>query len=516
MTAEKGKSIQRVRIAAQIFFLILFFFLLFKTGAAPATRFGFSTAFFYIDPLILLASILATQKLIPIFLLALVPFLLTFIWGRFFCSWVCPFGAIHQFFTWLARKTGRRKGAVDRRPLRIKYILLIVFLVASLFGTQLVGWLDPFSFLTRSSAVSVLPGMNFLLQRGLQVGAGDAGIVARVVKPLYEFVRKTVLTGKQRTFTQPLLIGFVLMLVLYLNFYRRRFFCNSICPLGAFYGIFARYSLIHLKTTGECKGCNACANHCTYYGSPYQDYLKSECLLCFNCVADCPHSAVAVEWPRSLKKSRPAVDIGRRRMFASLGSGLALAAFPAIAVFQKSKFHEFIRPPGSVREKDFLKKCIRCGECMQVCPTNAIHPALLRTGMQGIWSPILVPVNGYCEYECNKCTQVCPTKAIGKLTLEEKKKFKIGTAVVNRSLCYTYADGYNCAVCEEHCPVPEKAIRFRSVDVYNFRGKLKKVNQIYVVPDLCIGCGICENVCPRIDSPAIAIGAEEEQRETGE
>ena len=215
--------------------------------------------------------------------------------------------------------------------------------------------------------------MNFLLQRGLQVGAGDAGIVARVVKPLYEFVRKTVLTGKQRTFTQPLLIGFVLMLVLYLNFYRRRFFCNSICPLGAFYGIFARYSLIHLKTTGECKGCNACANHCTYYGSPYQDYLKSECLLCFNCVADCPHSAVAVEWPRSLKKSRPAVDIGRRRMFASLGSGLALAAFPAIAVFQKSKFHEFIRPPGSVREKDFLKKCIRCGECMQVCPTNAIR-----------------------------------------------------------------------------------------------------------------------------------------------
>jgi ferredoxin len=151
---------------------------------------------------------------------------------------------------------------------------------------------------------------------------------------------------------------------------------------------------------------------------------------------------------------------------------------------------------------------------MEVCPTNLLQPALFETGVEGLWTPILNPQTGYCEYECRKCTQVCPTDAIMELTLEEKKKFKIGTAVVDRNRCYTYADGYNCAVCEEHCPVPEKAIRFREVNVWNFRGELVKVKQIYVVPDLCIGCGICQHVCPRSDSPGIVNTAEEEQRES--
>jgi MauM/NapG family ferredoxin protein len=252
-----------------------------------------------------------------------------------------------------------------------------------------------------------------------------------------------------------------------------------------------------------------------------------------NCLKDCPVAAIEVRWglPRPTEvPAQPVVkstdvavlppkgtDVAvlppRRQFLAALGCGMAVAALPQIASGKKAKAHPFIRPPGAVAEEEFLQKCVRCGACMQACPTNAIQPAVFQAGLDGLWTPLIVPRSGYCEYECHRCTQVCPTRALKRLTLDEKKLFKIGTAVINRSTCYTYADGYNCAVCEEHCPVPEKAIRLREVEVHTFRGKVKKVRQVYVVPDLCIGCGICESVCPRTDAPAIVVGAEEEQRE---
>ena len=321
------------------------------------------------------------------------------------------------------------------------------------------------------------------------------------------------MTWKQRTFLMTSSIGLIFLGLLLLNLYCRRFFCNYLCPLGALYGLLAKYSLFHLPLNQNCTHCGVCTNHCTYYGGPDKDYLKSECLVCFNCLSNCPVAAIDVSFGLPRAGQRQALAPERRKFLAAIGCGMAMAAMPQIAVSKKIKTHSFIRPPGAVAEKEFLKKCVRCGACMQACPTNAIQPAVLQAGLDGLWTPVIIPVNGYCEYECVRCTRVCPTHAITSLTLAEKKQFKIGTAVINRSNCYTYADGYNCAVCEEHRPVPDKAIKFREVEVNNFRGKLKKVKQIYVVPDLCIGCGICENVCPRTDAPAIAVGAEEEQRE---
>jgi polyferredoxin len=513
VNAKKGKQWQRLRVSCQILFIVFFFFLLLKSGRAETSFLPFSGFFFYLDPLFLWVNI-CSGPLLNIFLLALLPVFLTLVFGRFFCGWICPFGTLQQFFTWLGTRRKQNKIALSHQALRWKYLLLIVLLVASLFATQWLGWLDPFSLLTRSSSVALYPGLNFLVQHSLEIGANNQKLGGKIIKPLYDFSRDFLLTGKQRTFLMATGIGWLFIGLLLLNLYRRRFFCNYLCPLGALYGLLAKYSLFHLPLNQNCTHCGACTMHCTYYGGPDKDYLKSECLVCLNCLSDCPFAAIDVRFELPRTGQIPALAPERRKLLGAIGCGLAVAAMPQIAVNKKMKAHPFIRPPGAVVEKDFLKRCIRCGACMQACPTNAIQPAVFQAGLEGLWTPVIIPVNGYCEYECYRCTQVCPTQAIAKLTLAEKKLFKIGTAVINRSTCYTYADGYNCAVCEEHCPVPDKAIKFREVELYNFRGKLKKVQQIYVVPDLCIGCGICENVCPRTDAPAIVVGAEEEQRET--
>jgi MauM/NapG family ferredoxin protein len=172
-----------------------------------------------------------------------------------------------------------------------------------------------------------------------------------------------------------------------------------------------------------------------------------------------------------------------------------------------------IRPPGSLPEEEFLDRCIRCGECMKVCPTNGLHPTLFEAGLEGIGTPILVPALGYCDYECNACSQVCPTGAIRPIPLAEKKELKIGTAYFNKNKCYPWNENLNCLVCEEHCPTPEKSIKFWDVEVLEQEtNKVITVKRPYVVTEICIGCGICETKCPLKDEPGIRVTARAEAR----
>jgi MauM/NapG family ferredoxin protein len=187
---------------------------------------------------------------------------------------------------------------------------------------------------------------------------------------------------------------------------------------------------------------------------------------------------------------------------AGLGAGLLCKAQPAMT--KRDLNPAFLRPPGALAEDEFLSKCIRCGECMKVCPTNAIQPAMLETGMQGMWSPLLKMRLGYCEYKCNMCTQVCPTGAIKALTLEKKQKTKIGLSMVDKSRCLAYAYGKECQVCHDHCPLSDKAIVQVEATV-SVGSKTLTIKQPQVDAKLCIGCGICENKCPVKGQAAIRV-----------
>ena len=208
------------------------------------------------------------------------------------------------------------------------------------------------------------------------------------------------------------------------------------------------------------------------------------------------------------------LDLGRRSLLVagSAGIGGVLLGRTSAQGGGRTWNPALIRPPGSVAEGEFLGKCIRCGECMKVCPTNAIQPAFAEGGITGLWTPVLKMKLGYCEYECNLCSQVCPTHAIQGISLEEKQKIRIGTAFFDRNRCLPWASARTCIVCEEHCPTPKKAIWFQEVQVITPDGAYITVKQPHVNLDLCVGCGICENKCPIADQRGVYVTSVGETR----
>lgn len=182
-----------------------------------------------------------------------------------------------------------------------------------------------------------------------------------------------------------------------------------------------------------------------------------------------------------------------------LGVGL-LRSVPSVLL----PHNWLIRPPGA-REDDILSKCIRCGECIRVCPTGGLQPGLGVAGWEGLWTPVLVPRLGYCDYSCNACGQVCPTEAIPRLDLEQKRQTVIGLAYIDRDRCIPWADGRDCIVCEEMCPVPDKAIFLEERTLTAALGGATTVRCPHVIRERCIGCGICEAKCPIKGEAAIRV-----------
>jgi len=218
--------------------------------------------------------------------------------------------------------------------------------------------------------------------------------------------------------------------------------------------------------------------------------------------------------------SAPAVPARRAVLGGLLGFsffGFARSSGDSDRNFNKN----VIRPPGSVEEKEFLARCIKCDQCIRVCPTNVLQPALLTAGVEGIWTPILNNRLGYCELNCTLCGQVCPTGAIQRITIEEKTgvgpfaaqgPVRTGTAFYDRGRCLPWAMDTPCLVCQEVCPVSPKAIYSKEVTVTKRDGTKITLGQPYVDPSKCIGCGICEHECPVVDEAAIRVTAIGETR----
>jgi MauM/NapG family ferredoxin protein len=225
-------------------------------------------------------------------------------------------------------------------------------------------------------------------------------------------------------------------------------------------------------------------------------------------MVDCTREGVAFrwQWPHWKPARWHDYDPGRREVLSGLGVaavGVALAGVEPITERQPATL---VRPPGATLT-DFTTLCVRCSECVRVCPTQGLQPSLFEGGLQNLLTPRLVSRLGYCDYSCNACGEVCPTGALPRLALEQKRATVMGLARVDQNRCLPWAYGIPCIVCEEACPTPDKAIRLEETEVLNGQGERVTVQQPYVLQELCIGCGICEYQCPMGGEAAIRVFA---------
>lgn len=531
-------SATRLRTITQACFFALFLFLLLRTDfrASPSASpddlrlTSPVSLFFQLDPLVAISNALASRALYRGLLWGLVTLIPTLFLGRFFCGWVCPMGSLNHFFGSWKSESKRGKQLIDSNRYKswqaTKYYILVAVLVAALFGTAIVGWFDPFSLLTRSLGLSILPGLNYLTNSILHAAESSQFFVVRglggVVHALLNY---TVLSLKQSHFRQGFFLGLLFVLILALNFRVTRFFCRALCPLGALLGLVSRWSILGLqKNPAACDDCNRCLLRCQGGDDPIGGvpWRKSECLLCLNCLGACPHDGLEFKFfPAG--KILEAPSLKRRKVLTGLAAGAAiLPLMRSTTSFAAEKNDRRIRPPGALDESDFLARCVRCGECMKVCPNNALHPSFSEAGLEGLWTPVLVPRIGYCEPSCVLCSQACPTGAIWEITPKakawavgvssESKPIHIGTAFYDRGRCLPWAMAVDCIVCEEWCPTSPKAIYLQSAEVIDAKGQTKTLKQPRVDPERCVGCGACEYACPLQDHPAVYVTSIGESR----
>lgn len=483
----------------QLVFLALFVSLLIATCWKPSGEAPAPPLLLRLDPfLMLMAALSPAHRFLPYFLPALVLVALTVALGRFFCGWVCPLGTTIDLcdrLLWRRRSKGR-EGA--NRP-TVKYYLLAGSLVAALFGTQIGWFFDPIPLLTRTTATVLFPigqvVYNFLVVAG---------------RPVLRLAGIRIYPSPVHEFSLSLGIMALFLTVIGLSYFSRRYWCRTICPLGALLALVGRWGLWRRWVTG-CVRCTRCVGECKMGAIAKEEpshTRASECILCYDCVT-CPRPGIVhIGLARHTEGHLTATEATRRQFLAATGLGLAYGASVATGVSRRPLRDDLIRPPGAVRrrpggaleqlsEEEFRAACVRCGNCMKACVTGGLQPALWEAGFDGIYTPVLVPTIGPCEQNCNACGDVCPSGALQHFSLDEKKNIQIGRANVDRGMCLSWRPGplYKlCLVCDEHCP-------WDAIHVLDDNGQKRPT----VDEEKCVGCGICENRCPVTPEKAIRV-----------
>lgn len=512
---------------------------------------------FQLDPLTHLWLIITRQPLQSVgWAVAALVFWAVF--GRIFCGWVCPLGTMLDFSRWFTKwfqrifrlypkalqssgssvrgkrngMTGTHSGRMDSSALKLpgslNLWLLGVMLTLAAFKMPLIWVFDPIVLSFKFITVALWPAVD------RPVRAAYTALDGRFYAEDFwygvsRFFNRFILPYREPTYVDALLIVLFVLTLFILENHHRRWWCKYICPLGAMLRISYFVSPIKRRILDGCSACTLCEAECHFSGDDIHD-----CFYCMECIERCPTGKLTFlpggklarfdqsetgELSESKKEdttrngmrekiqgiNASKLKINRRAFLGSIAAGVVV--YPFLEVFnQKIRLPiDFIRPPGALGEQEFLERCIKCGQCLKVCLTNGLQPALFEAGLDGLWTPRLISRMGYCEYECNLCGKVCPTGAIQSLPLEDKKEAVIGTAYLNTDRCIPFVTDKPCIVCEEHCPIEDKAIKLYDVEAVREDGTRYIISRPKVIQERCTGCGICEFVCPLEGEAAIRI-----------
>lgn len=453
----------------------------------------------------------------------------TLLFGRIYCSVICPLGIFQDGVSWLSGLRpgkrlpgGKRAGGSKRlrfswKPERkwLRYSVFGVFVLALVFGVHvLVAVLAPYSAYGRM--------VGNLLQ---PLWIWGNNLLAKIAEHYdsYAFYSRDVWMKSLPTFIVAA-VTFVVLSVL--AWWNGREYCNSICPVGTALSFLSRFAMFRPTIDADkCKDCRmcekGCKSSCIDIANHNIDY--SRCVDCLNCLDACKFDALHYKfgWKKTdaaKKAAAPAEtpkDPGRRAFL----TGAAMLVGTATVEAQKTKFDGgFARvipkreperegrlvPPGARSANDFYSRCTACGLCVAACPNGVLRPS---GDLEHLMQPHMSFERGYCRPECTECSKVCPAGAILPITPEEKTDISIGIAAVNYDLCVVNRDGVNCGNCARHCPTG--AIHMVKPEGSEFRVPS-------VDASLCIGCGRCEYLCPSRPHSAIRVNGREKHVNSSE
>lgn len=442
-----------------------------------------------------LSCVFSRMQIIPAILACSTTWLIvwlvaTLVFGRIYCSTVCPVGTLTDLSSWLTR-TKKKHYSYCAPYSRTRISILTIAIVCSIAGvTAVVSILDPYSAFSRVVTAATRP-----------VATGLAGLV----------------------------IAAATLTVIIVTAHRRgRLICNTLCPVGTLLGGVSKMSLYHADiNTDLCTNCGKCADRCPAQCINITDHTidVSRCVVCFDCMAVCPNDAItyrhgrhqlsipmmqrvagsagvsAIDNPAETPTAVRPVD---RRTFILAVAGAAGAASQSFAAGSNPRYVadavrlvplNHVTPPGSPSRDHYLHRCTACGACIAACPTGVLTSSVKQFGIRHTLTPVMDFEKAYCSIDCVRCTEVCPTKALRPLTSKEKRDAPIGKARVCVTNCMLYENDTDCNVCAKACP--KRAISICRTP----EGQMMP----QVEPELCIGCGRCANSCPSQPYSAIVI-----------